>query len=304
MGGGGDDLGDDDFDFDNTPLSRFVAGEQSDDDGDNDNDGNDETTTSSSASEAIKETTTKSKKRKNEDGTDKEREGQNKNNANLAPGQKGQEQKQPKKKKIRGHSDVLMEAGKNIAKESTAMQAAFLFAMYSSTHKNIGSESSEVDFKFEESHFLEGGGKGDDKFANFLSKTLPMKRLRKWNTAISPLVLVISSGARRSVEVLKKVSSLKLRTAKLFAKHLNVEDQRKMMAENTYGIAVGTPNRLEKLVQEGALSLAATEFIIIDMLEDSKGFSVCTLKDTQTDLCKFLTLAKDRLNDDMKIALY
>ena len=122
-----------------------------------------------------------------------------------------------------------------------------------------------------------------------------MKKLKKWKEHKSPMVLVISVSARRSVALLKEISSLNVRAAKLFAKHMTLEDQVAMLENNTYGIGFGTPNRLLKLFEtgksnkkEGALSLAQTELVIIDCHEDNKRFTVCTMNDTAPDLMTFI----------------
>jgi len=67
-----------------------------------------------------------------------------------------------------------------------------------------------------------------------------------------PHVLVICGSAIGAVELLKPLGQLKCRVAKLFAKHLKVKQQQEMLA--TFSpVAVGTPNRLAKLMDLGAL---------------------------------------------------
>ena len=65
---------------------------------------------------------------------------------------------------------------------------------------------------------------------------------------------------------------------------------------------MGTPGRLLKLLrhgsdgdrdprlEQGALRLNHTELVVLDCHEDSKGWNVCTLKDTSTEL---MDLMKD-----------
>lgn len=48
---------------------------------------------------------------------------------------------------------------------------------------------------------------------------------------------------------------LKCKIAKLFAKHFKVQDQIDLLSKQYFPVAVGTPNRLAKLVELGALSL-------------------------------------------------
>ena len=49
---------------------------------------------------------------------------------------------------------------------------------------------------------------------------------------------------------------LKCKIAKLFAKHFKVQDQIDLLSKQYFPVAVGTPNRLSKLIELGALSLS------------------------------------------------
>ena len=86
----------------------------------------------------------------------------------------------------------------------------------------------------------------------------------------SPLVLIITAGAARSAEIVKSESVYRrCKIAKLFAKHFKVEEQVEMLRES-HPIAIGTPNRLKKLLDIGALSLASTKLVIVDIAVDNK----------------------------------
>ena len=79
-----------------------------------------------------------------------------------------------------------------------------------------------------------------------------------------PLVVIVAQSARRAVEIMKPLSlTLKHRICKLFAKHLKVEDQVGDLKEK-YPIAIGTPSRLMKLHDLGALSFTKTLLLLID----------------------------------------
>lgn len=51
-------------------------------------------------------------------------------------------------------------------------------------------------------------------------------------------------------------AGLKCKIAKLFAKHFKVQEQIELLSKQYFPVAVGTPNRLSKLVELGALSLS------------------------------------------------
>lgn len=68
----------------------------------------------------------------------------------------------------------------------------------------------------------------------------------------SPSVLVLTSSAIRAVTVtrlLRKVGNSKI--CKLFAKHMKIKDQVDVLRKDKFPIAVGTPNRVLKLILDG-----------------------------------------------------
>jgi hypothetical protein len=231
---------------------------------------------------------------------------------------------------------LLLEAARGIAKEKTDVQAAFLWTCYTHALKMKGAESSDDD-KFQADHFYAlGNGKkkkmqhhGKDKkkeakktkdmeasMATFLKcgALSSVKRLKKWKYTGSPMVIIVCLSARRAVQILKQLSPLNVRAAKLFAKHMDMEEQITMLRTSSFGIAVGTPNRLLKLFEiggseegKGALSLDGTELVVIDNQEDSKAFTVCTLNDTAPDLMQFLNRAvvpQMRKRQTVKLAMF
>ncbi|AEC10210.1 unnamed protein product [Arabidopsis thaliana] len=94
----------------------------------------------------------------------------------------------------------------------------------------------------------------------------------------NPSVLVISSSALRSLELLRGLHSLTKQcpAVKLFSKHLKVEEQVSLLKKRV-NIGSGTPNRIKKLVDIEALGLSRLDMIVIDMHPDVKGFSLFTL---------------------------
>ena len=172
---------------------------------------------------------------------------------------------------------------------------------------------------------LEDFGKHSDaSWSRFVQSVTPgWKRLFKKknaNATKSPIVVILCASALRAVEVRKYVTILSfyqhcykryscfnrkmevfnIPVAKLFSRHLSVEAQ-EFQLSRFCPIAVGTPNRILKLLNQGILDLTGTERIIIDMNQyvvsclmilifnivfyrDSKQFTVLNLKDTQMDV--------------------
>jgi len=227
---------------------------------------------------------------------------------------------------------LLIETGRGIAERDREVQATFLWTCLSHSHKMSGgadgdgdgdgeSTERETERKFRPEDFYSprgGEAASNQSFTQFLrGGAVPsLKKLKKWKTKGSPMVIVVCSSARRAVAVLKELAPLNVRCAKLFAKHMDLEEQISMLDENPYGIAVGTPNRLLKLFepiegsdesQKGALSLERTALVVIDSHEDHKRFTVCTLRDTAPDLMKFIrlaTLPQIQKRDTFKLAFF
>lgn len=71
-----------------------------------------------------------------------------------------------------------------------------------------------------------------------------------------PSVLVVTQSAIRAVEVIRALSEFSkyCKVGKLFSKHMKVKDQVEFLNQSVVKIAVGTPNRLIKLAENGNLT--------------------------------------------------
>ncbi|KAL8486936.1 hypothetical protein ACS0TY_023578 [Phlomoides rotata] len=95
----------------------------------------------------------------------------------------------------------------------------------------------------------------------------------------NPALLVISSSALRSLDLLRELRSLTkdCHAAKLFSKHMKIEEQQVSILKNRVNIASGTPSRIKKLIDIEALGLSRLAVIVFDMHTDVKGYSLFTL---------------------------
>ena len=315
---GGDDLGsEDEYLFEEGLIEKgdgrgtHISSDNEDDDGFsmalNENDVNNHGSASSS------------KKRKDNSDADDD---------DAAPSSK-------KRKAPLSTNKLMIQAGRGIALDSADSQATFLNTLYSHSIKLAESksaaqgendESSSSDAFSFQSHLYSHPEAIKEDTKAFQHKNLEaflksgplpsMKRLKNWKHAHSPMVLVVTLSARRSVDLMKQLNPLKLPIAKLFAKHMSIDDQAAILkgagkaggiatggkgrknSDRCYSLAVGTPGRLLKLLHHGkeepgseglgALRLKHTEVVIFDCHEDSKGWTVCTLKDTSKELMEFV----------------
>lgn len=106
----------------------------------------------------------------------------------------------------------------------------------------------------------------------------------------SPVLLILCSSAIRATQIIKSISAklIKCKIAKLFAKHFKVEEQMEMLSNEYYPIALGTPNRVRKLIELGALSLKRTAIVLVDVTVDSKQFSILTMNEVKNDFYRLL----------------
>ncbi|XP_024378112.1 uncharacterized protein [Physcomitrium patens] len=104
----------------------------------------------------------------------------------------------------------------------------------------------------------------------------------------SPVVLVLCSSAIRCVELLRGMKAFigKVKPAKLFAKHIKVDEQVALLKEHV-NIAAGTPNRVRKLIDIGALGTSCLRLIILDMHADAKGLTILSVPQVMAEFWEF-----------------
>lgn len=85
--------------------------------------------------------------------------------------------------------------------------------------------------------------------------------------------------------VVRKFQAKDVSVAKLFAKHIKLQDSIKFLKSKRTGIAVGTPARLKELMNDGALITEKLERIVIDASHiDQKKRGILEMKETQVPL--------------------
>nr|XP_018667799.1 protein CMSS1-like isoform X1 [Ciona intestinalis] len=84
---------------------------------------------------------------------------------------------------------------------------------------------------------------------------------------MSPLIIVVCGNALRASKFNTEAKTFKgkdARSIKLFARHMKIDDQIKLLRENVIHFAVGTPERIRSLILQDALSLEHTRAFVID----------------------------------------
>ncbi|KAL6893354.1 U3-90S pre-ribosomal complex subunit domain-containing protein [Trichoderma evansii] len=121
-----------------------------------------------------------------------------------------------------------------------------------------------------------------------------------------PHTIVVAGAGLRAADLtraLRKLSGKDSLVAKLFAKHMKVEEQVTLLKNKKIGVGVGTPARLMELIDNGSLSLNKLQRLVVDASHiDQKKRGVMDMKDTMMPLAKFLARKefKDRYGDEKK----
>ncbi|KAG5928216.1 csm1-like protein [Claviceps africana] len=124
----------------------------------------------------------------------------------------------------------------------------------------------------------------------------------------SPHTLIVTSAGLRAADICRTVREGKLASkgnppAKLFAKHIKIEEQVTFLRTRKTGIGVGTPARLIELMEIRDLKLHNLQRVVVDASHvDKKKRGIMDMKDTLMPLARFLTRPefRERYGDEEK----
>ncbi|GAX14252.1 hypothetical protein FisN_1Hu446 [Fistulifera solaris] len=219
-------------------------------------------------------------------------------------------EEQPTGKRRKSPEQLIAEAGRGIEEQSAEEQATLITTVVK--HNSISSLENPIavdNISFAGGSFVKAPNEGC--YADRLRPLLSMKKLRRWNHSQSPCVVIVCLSARRAVEILKELTSLKCRIAKLFPKNGSVEQQAKELQSFQFPIVIGTPHRLAALSgcngygSYQSLKFNKTMLLVIDSYVSNKMYSVISLPDTAPDCASLLRDAVHpqlKQRQDLKIA--
>ncbi|KAG0228229.1 hypothetical protein BGW41_003501 [Actinomortierella wolfii] len=106
----------------------------------------------------------------------------------------------------------------------------------------------------------------------------------------SPVVLILSPSGIRCMEVIRSLPAFQeaAKIGKLFAKHLKIPEQVHFLENTVTHICTGTPNRIDKLIQDDALKLDRLELIVLDCFKDAKQRTILDIQEIRVDLFNLL----------------
>lgn len=130
------------------------------------------------------------------------------------------------------------------------------------------------------------------QFSKALTQFVPEWQQLQERTKIkaSPTLLVITPAALRAVDIIKQINyafKKSVKVTKLFARHIHVNEQASILTSFDCRAAVGTPHRLGKLNEMGALSLEHTKYLLIDAGRNDKNMSIFSMPQVNQDFFLF-----------------
>ncbi|KAH9998966.1 U3-containing 90S pre-ribosomal complex subunit-domain containing protein [Russula vinacea] len=141
------------------------------------------------------------------------------------------------------------------------------------------------------------GSRNLDTLVDFIVQAVPLlhaRLLQKTKSSGAPTLLFLTGAALRVADVTRVLKNKTLQgekgasVAKLFAKHIKLEEHVGLLKTTKIGTAVGTPGRVGKLLCDtDALSVSALTHIMLDVsFHDAKNRCLLDIPETRDDIFK------------------
>ncbi|XP_029936267.1 protein CMSS1 isoform X2 [Myripristis murdjan] len=147
--------------------------------------------------------------------------------------------------------------------------------------------------------------------SSYLKEICPKwAKIQKQHTDKSSVVLlIVCSSALRTIELIKQLTTFKgeAKVLKLFAKHIKVEEQVKLLQKGITHIGVGTPGRLCALIEREGLNIQALRYLVLDWnWRDQKRRRMVDIPEVKLDFLRLLDsgILKGCKESKIKIGLF
>ncbi|KAF8478975.1 U3-containing 90S pre-ribosomal complex subunit-domain containing protein [Russula ochroleuca] len=143
------------------------------------------------------------------------------------------------------------------------------------------------------------GSRNLDTLVDFIVQAVPLlhtRLLQRTKSSGAPTLLFLTGAALRVADVTRVLKNKTLQgekgagVAKLFAKHVKLEEHVELLKKTKIGTAVGTPGRVGKLLCDTgkyALSVSALTHVMVDVsFHDAKNRCLLDIPETRDDIFK------------------
>ncbi|XP_029967882.1 protein CMSS1 isoform X2 [Salarias fasciatus] len=204
---------------------------------------------------------------------------------NETENKSSQPQKKRKKKK-KTITDVLAASEPKPGRPADLQD---LLAQYFSDKRSV---IEQEELKLQDSCFLSSNDLSHT-LSSYLKQVCPKwaKIQKQHGEKSSVVLLVVCSSALRAIDLIKQLTTFKgeARVIKLFAKHIKIEEQVKLLQRGVTHVGVGTPGRISALIEKEGLSLQALRFLVLDWnWRDVKLRRMADIPEIKLDLLKLL----------------
>ncbi|WFD07158.1 Protein cms1 [Malassezia vespertilionis] len=196
------------------------------------------------------------------------------------------------------HANVAAE--KSITAQSAEMQADFLAAQFRKTFPKLSAlevQDTLVPASAVKETFTFDAPRTLEHMADYLAQSDASKPWMKEHGA--PCILVVSGNAQRAAGIARTLRALLPHeqakksdaptVAKLFARHFKVDEHVALLQSHATPLAVGTPHRLQQLLDRGALQIAHTCAVVLDhSWTDAKSRTIFDTPETRDALIHLL----------------
>lgn len=205
--------------------------------------------------------------------------------------------------------EYLWEKFMNSKRDLTALEQADLATKFKLSPDNIVTiDSKKGDTKEDLKEVASKEDALNENWPLYLESVLNVKQMaKKTKDHGHPRILIITSSAMRAQNIIKNMRTLRLNSAKLYAKHMKVDDQLKSLQSQVCHYAIGTPNRILKLIVLQPEIVSHLEVLIVDGWRDLKKRSVLDIPECLSDFYPLLHCEElhDRLKSmKIKVGIY
>ncbi|KAM6978215.1 protein CMSS1 isoform 2-T2 [Tautogolabrus adspersus] len=200
-----------------------------------------------------------------------------------------EDEKAPKVKRKRKKKTITDVLSTSEPKPGCPADLQSLITQYFSDKRSV---IEQEELKLHDSCFLSSNDL-THSLSSYLKQVCPKwAKVQKQHTEKSSVVLlIVCSSALRTIELIKQLTTFKgeAKALKLFAKHIKVEEQVKLLQKGVTHIGVGTPGRISALVEKGGLNLQALRYVVLDWnWRDQKLRRMVDIPEIKLDFMKLL----------------